>query len=293
MAIIDGKALSQEMREQLKKEASALKDNGITPGLAVVLIGEDPASKSYVTAKERACESIGILSKDIRLPEDTSQDELLSLVEQLNRDEEIHGILIQLPLPSHISEQEVIMAIDPRKDVDGFHPVNVGKMMLGEECFLPCTPHGILKMLEKAQVETSGKEVVVIGRSNIVGKPIANMLLQKNPQGNATVTLCHTRTKDIKSHTLRADIIVAAVGRPHTLTADMVKDGTVVIDVGVNRVEDSSRERGYRLVGDADFDELKDRCSHITPVPGGVGPMTITMLLFNTIRSAEKFLESK
>lgn len=293
MAIIDGKALSQEMREQLKKEASALKDNGITPGLAVVLIGEDPASKSYVTAKERACDSIGILSKDIRLPEDTSQEELLSLVEQLNRDEGIHGILIQLPLPSHISEQEVIMAIDPRKDVDGFHPVNVGKMMLGEECFLPCTPHGILKMLEKAQVETSGKEVVVIGRSNIVGKPIANMLLQKNPQGNATVTLCHTRTKDIKSHTLRADIIVAAVGRPHTLTADMVKDGTVVIDVGVNRVEDSSRERGYRLVGDADFDELKDRCSHITPVPGGVGPMTITMLLFNTIRSAEKFLESK
>jgi len=288
MAIIDGKALAEKLRNQLKEKVTQLGAENIQPGLAVVLVGDDPASKSYVTAKERACENIGVYSRDIRLAESTSQNELLEVISELNQDKAIDGILIQLPLPSQINEQAVIEAITPSKDVDGFHPVSIGKMILGEETFLPCTPHGIIKMLEEADIETSGKEVVVLGRSNIVGKPIANLLFQKSDQGNATVTVCHTRTKDVKAHTLRADIIIAAAGRPDTLTADMVKDGAVVIDVGVNRVEDASKKRGYRLVGDADFDGLKDKCSFITPVPGGVGPMTITMLLFNTVQSAEK-----
>jgi methylenetetrahydrofolate dehydrogenase (NADP+)/methenyltetrahydrofolate cyclohydrolase len=293
MAIIQGKLLAKKLREQIKSEVSGLEVQGIIPGLAVVLVGEDPASRSYVSAKEKACETAGIYSRDIRLPSETTQEELLKLIDQLNEDDQIHGILVQLPLPKQIDEQAVIEAINPKKDVDGFHPVSIGKMMLGEETFLPCTPHGIIKMLEEANIKTSGKEVVIIGRSNIVGKPIANMLLQKGPMANATVTVCHTGTKNLKAHTLRADIIIAAVGRANTLSADMVKDDTVVIDVGVNRVEDSSRERGYRLVGDVDFEGLKDKCSYITPVPGGVGPMTITMLLFNTLISAKRFMESE
>jgi len=286
--IIDGKQIAADIRAELKTEVAALKEKGVVPGLGVILVGADPASQSYVSAKEKACGDIGIYSDDNRLPEDTTQDELLSLVERMNQDPKINGILVQLPLPKHIDESAVLLAIDPDKDVDGFHPMNVGKMMVGEEAFLPCTPHGVVQMLKRSGVETSGAHVVVVGRSNIVGKPVANMLLQKKDGANATVTLCHTRTRDLGFHTRQADIIIAASGWPNTITADMVKDGAVVIDVGVNRVEDPSRERGYRLVGDVDFDAVKEKASMITPVPGGVGPMTITMLLYNTVESAKR-----
>jgi methylenetetrahydrofolate dehydrogenase (NADP+)/methenyltetrahydrofolate cyclohydrolase len=286
--IIDGKQIAADIREELKTEVAALKDQGVTPGLGVILVGDDPASNSYVSAKEKACKDIGIYSDDNRLPADTTQEALLALVERMNQDPKINGILVQLPLPKHINESAVLVAIDPDKDVDGFHPMNVGKMMIGEAAFLPCTPHGVVQMLKRSGVETSGAHVVVVGRSNIVGKPVANMLLQKKEGANATVTLCHTRTKDLGFHTRQADIIIAASGWPKTITADMVKDGAVVIDVGVNRVEDSSRERGYRLVGDVDFDAVKEKAAMITPVPGGVGPMTITMLLYNTVESAKR-----
>ncbi len=286
--IIDGKQVAADMREELKAKVAELKEQGIVPGLAVVLVGEDPASKSYVTAKERACEETGIFSDDNRLHAETSQEELMAMVDKLNKDPKINGILVQLPLPKHLNESEVLLAIDPNKDVDGFHPVNVGKMVVGEEAFLSCTPHGIIQLLLRNNVKIEGAEVVVVGRSNIVGKPVANMLIQKNDKGNATVTVCHTRTKNLAEHCLRADIIIAAAGRPNTVTADMVKDGAVVIDVGVNRVEDASKKRGYRLVGDVDFEAVKEKASLITPVPGGVGPMTITMLLYNTVESAER-----
>jgi len=258
------------------------------PGLAVVLVGEDPASKSYVTAKERACEEMGIFSDDNRLDANTSQEDLMALVEKLNNDPKINGILVQLPLPKGLNEAEVLLAIDPAKDVDGFHPMNVGKMVVGEKTFLPCTPHGVLQLLMRSGIAIEGAEAVIVGRSNIVGKPLANMLIQKSPTGNATVTVCHTRTKDLSYHTKRADIVIAAAGRPNTVTADMVKDGVVVIDVGVNRVEDATKKRGYRLVGDVDFEAIKEKASFITPVPGGVGPMTITMLLYNTVESAQR-----
>jgi methylenetetrahydrofolate dehydrogenase (NADP+)/methenyltetrahydrofolate cyclohydrolase len=286
--IIDGKQVAADMRAELKAEVAKLKEAGIVPGLAVVLVGEDPASKSYVTAKERACEELGIFSDDNRLPDDIGQAELMALVDKLNKDPKINGILVQLPLPKHLDESEVLLAIDPAKDVDGFHPVNVGKMVVGEEAFLPCTPHGIIQLLVRSGVKIEGAEVVIVGRSNIVGKPIANMLIQKNDTGNATVTVCHTRTKDLAEHVRRADIIIAAAGRPNTVTADMVKEGAVVIDVGVNRVEDATKKRGYRLVGDVDFAAVSEKASLITPVPGGVGPMTITMLLFNTVASAKQ-----
>ena len=286
--IIDGKQVAADMRAELKTEVAGLKEKGIVPGLAVVLVGEDPASKSYVTAKERACEEMGIYSDDNRLDADTSQKDLMALVEKLNNDPKINGILVQLPLPKGLDEAEVLLAIDPAKDVDGFHPMNVGKMVVGEKAFLPCTPHGVLQLLMRSGVKIEGAEVVIVGRSNIVGKPLANMLIQKNPTGNATVTVCHTRTKDLTYHTKRADIVIAAAGRPNTVTADMVKDGVVVIDVGVNRVEDATKKRGYRLVGDVDFEAIKEKASLITPVPGGVGPMTITMLLFNTVESAKR-----
>ena len=285
--IIDGKQIAADIRQELKAEVAELKAQGVIPGLGVILVGDDPASKSYVSAKEKACGNIGIYSDDNRLPAEASQEELLALVNQMNQDPKINGILVQLPLPKHIDESAVLVAIDPDKDVDGFHPMNVGKMMVGEPAFLPCTPHGVVQMLKRSGVETSGAHVVVVGRSNIVGKPVANMLLQKKEGANATVTLCHTRTKDLGFHTRQADIIIAASGWPKTITADMVKDGAVVIDVGVNRVEDASRERGYRLVGDVDFDAVKEKASMITPVPGGVGPMTITMLLYNTVESAK------
>jgi methylenetetrahydrofolate dehydrogenase (NADP+)/methenyltetrahydrofolate cyclohydrolase len=287
--IIDGKQVAADMRAELKVKVTKLKDEtGLVPGLAVVLVGEDPASKSYVTAKERACADIGIFSDDNRLGADTTQEDLMALVEKLNNDDRIHGILVQLPLPSHLDESQVLLAIDPNKDVDGFHPVNVGKMVVGEEAFLPCTPHGVIQLLLKSNVKIEGAEVVIVGRSNIVGKPLANMLIQKNPTGNATVTVCHTRTKNLAEHVKRADIVIAAAGRPNTVTADMIKDGAVVIDVGVNRVEDATKKRGYRLVGDVEFDAVKEKASLITPVPGGVGPMTITMLLYNTVVSATR-----
>jgi len=234
------------MRTELKVEVAKLKEQGIVPGLGVILVGEDPASQSYVTAKERACENIGIYSDDNRLPAEASQEELMALVEKMNNDPKINGILVQLPLPKGINEAEVLLAIDPAKDVDGFHPMNVGKMMVGEKAFLPCTPHGIIQLLLRSGVTIEGAEVVIVGRSNIVGKPLANMLIQKKPNANATVTVCHTRTKDLPSHTKRADIVIAAAGRPNTVTADMVKEGVVVIDVGVNRVEDATKKKGQR-----------------------------------------------
>jgi methylenetetrahydrofolate dehydrogenase (NADP+)/methenyltetrahydrofolate cyclohydrolase len=286
--IIDGKQVAADMRAELKDEVAKLKEQGIVPGLGVILVGEDPASQSYVTAKERACENIGIYSDDNRLPAETSQEKLMTLVEKMNNDPKINGILVQLPLPKGINEADVLLAIDPAKDVDGFHPINVGKMMVGEKAFLPCTPHGIIQLLIRSGVTIEGAEVVIVGRSNIVGKPLANMLIQKKPGANATVTVCHTRTKDLPSHTKRADIVIAAAGRPNTVTADMVKEGVVVIDVGVNRVEDATKKKGYRLVGDVDFEAVKEKASFITPVPGGVGPMTITMLLFNTVESAKR-----
>ena len=285
--IIDGKQIAADMRDELKEEITRLKKQGIVPGLGVILVGDDPASQSYVTAKERACENIGIYSDNISLPADTSQKELMTLVEKMNNDVKINGVLVQLPLPGGLDESEVLLAIDPAKDVDGFHPINVGKMMIGEKSFLPCTPHGIVQLLIRSGVTIEGAEVVIVGRSNLVGKPLANMLIQKKPNANATVTICHTRTRDLAVHTKRADIIVAAAGRPNTVTAEMVKDGAVVIDVGVNRVEDATKKKGYRLVGDVDFEAVKEKASLITPVPGGVGPMTITMLLYNTVESAK------
>jgi methylenetetrahydrofolate dehydrogenase (NADP+)/methenyltetrahydrofolate cyclohydrolase len=286
--IIDGKQVAADMRAELKEDVAKLKEQGIVPGLGVILVGEDPASNSYVTAKERTCEDLGIYSDDNRLPEETTQQELLALVEKMNNDPKINGILVQLPLPKHLNEAEVLLAIDPAKDVDGFHPMNVGKMMVGEKAFLPCTPHGIIQLLIRSGVTIEGANVVIVGRSNIVGKPLANMLIQKNATGNATVTVCHTRTKDLADKTKQADIVIAAAGRPNMVTADMVKEGVVVIDVGVNRVEDATKKRGYRLVGDVDFEAVKEKASLITPVPGGVGPMTITMLMYNTVESAKR-----
>jgi len=286
--IIDGKQVAADMREELKAEVAKLKKRGIVPGLGVILVGQDPASQSYVTAKERACEEIGIYSDDNRLDANTSQRDLLVLIRKMNKDPKINGILVQLPLPKGLNESEVLLAIDPVKDVDGFHPMNVGKMVVGEKAFLPCTPHGVIQLLIRNGVVLAGAEVVIVGRSNIVGKPLANMLIQKNDKGNATVTVCHTRTKNLASHTKRADVVIAAAGKPNTVTADMVKEGAVVIDVGVNRVEDATKKAGYRLVGDVDFEAVKEKASMITPVPGGVGPMTITMLLYNTVESAKR-----
>jgi len=285
--IIDGKQIAADIREELKQTVASLSEKGIVPGLGVILVGEDPASKSYVSAKEKACADIGIYSDDNRLPADTTEEDLLALVRKMNDDPKINGILVQLPLPKHIDEDKVLLAIDPAKDVDGFHPMSVGRMVVGQKAFLPCTPHGVIQMLKRSGVKTEGAHAVIVGRSNIVGKPLANLLVQKNDLGNATVTVCHTRTADIAYHTLQADIVVAAAGRPNTVTADMVKEGAVVIDVGVNRVDDATRKSGYRLVGDVDFDAVKEKASKITPVPGGVGPMTITMLLYNTVESAK------
>lgn len=285
--IIDGAKIAETLRAELKKEIAELKQKGIVPGLGVILAGEDAGSLSYVAAKEKACRQIGIYSETIRLGADTTQKELLAVIARMNAEPKISGILVQLPLPKHIEESEVIMAIEPNKDVDGFHPVNIGRMVAGEKAFLPCTPNGIVQMLMRSGVKIEGAEVVIVGRSNIVGKPLANMLIQKGRGGNATVTICHTRTRDVGSHTSRADILIAAAGRPNTIRADMVKEGAVVIDVGVNRIEDSSVKKGYRLVGDVDFEAVRQKARLITPVPGGVGPMTITMLLYNTVEAAK------
>jgi len=286
--IIDGKQVAAGIRAELKNEVARLKERGIVPGLGVILVGDDPASVSYVTGKERACDELGIYSDHHHLPAGTSQADLGTVIRRLNEDSRIHGILVQLPLPKHLSESEAIFAIDPSKDVDGIHPVNVGKMVIGEDAFLSCTPHGVLQLLIRSGVKIEGSHVVIVGRSNLVGRPLANMLIQKKPTGNATVTVCHTRTKDLAHHTRQADILVAAVGQPKTITADMVRDGAVVIDVGVTRVEDATKRAGFRLVGDVDFDAVKEKASLITPVPGGVGPMTITMLLYNTVESAKR-----
>jgi methylenetetrahydrofolate dehydrogenase (NADP+)/methenyltetrahydrofolate cyclohydrolase len=279
--LIKGSEISKQIKEELKKEVSQLKEkHNLVPGLATILVGEDEASKVYVGQKEKACKELGIHSERINLPGKTTEVELLALVEKLNKDSMIHGILVQLPLPKHINETNVLYAINPKKDVDGFHPVNVGKLMLGEPDFIPCTPHGIQELLIRTGVETNGAEVVVVGRSNIVGKPIANLLLQKKKGANATVTICHTGTRDLASHTRRADILIVAAGKPKTITADMVKEGVVVIDVGVNRLETG-------LVGDVDFESVKEKAKAITPVPGGVGPMTIAMLMHNTVQAAK------
>jgi len=286
--IIDGAKVAADMRAELKEHVAELKKKGIVPGLGVILVGQDPASKSYVTAKERACAEIGIYSDDNRLPAQTSQNDLITLIKKMNADPKINGILVQLPLPKHLNEAQVLMTISPDKDVDGFHPTNVGRMVVGEKAFLPCTPHGVIQLLIRSGVTIDGSHVVIVGRSNIVGKPLANMLIQKSPTGNATVTICHTRTKNLAGFTKQADIVIAAAGRPNTITADMIKPGAVVIDVGVNRVDDETKKSGYRLVGDVDFENVKEKASLITPVPGGVGPMTITMLLYNTVESAKR-----
>lgn len=284
--IIDGKQVAADIRAEVAQKVAALKKNGKNACLAVILVGENPASVSYVTGKQKALAEVGMQDRSVHLPENTTEEDLLKLIEQLNNDDTVHGILVQLPLPKHINEDKVIMAISPEKDVDGFHPVNVGNMMIGRPGFLPCTPHGIIVLLQRMGIETSGKHAVVIGRSNIVGKPVSVLLAQKNV--NCTVTLCHTGTKNLSEITKQADIVVVASGHPHTLTGDMIKEGAVVIDVGVNRIPDSSKKSGFRLVGDCDFDDLKEKASFITPVPGGVGPMTIAMLMVNTLESAEK-----
>ena len=288
MKLIDGKQLAQNLRGEIAAGVERLKaEKGVTPGLAVILVGDNPASVSYVTAKEKACAEAGMLSREIRLPAETTEADLVALVGELNDDPAIHGILVQLPVPKHISDKAVIDAIAPEKDVDGFTPVNVGRMMIGERCFRPCTPHGIIKLIEFSGMDVRGRHAVVIGRSNIVGKPVAALLSRK--ETNATVTLCHTGTPDVGKFTREADVVVVAAGRPNTLTGDMLKPGAVVIDVGVNRVPDATKPKGFRLVGDADFESCAKVAGAITPVPGGVGPMTITMLLWNTLESARRF----
>ena len=285
--LIDGKKLAAETRAQIAAGVAALKaEKGVTPGLAVILVGDNPASVSYVTAKEKACTEAGMHSREIRLPAGVAEADLLAEIARLNADPAIHGILVQLPLPKGFDEKKVIDAIAPEKDVDGFTPVNVGRMLIGEECFLPCTPHGIIKLIEVTGLDLAGKHAVVIGRSNIVGKPVAALLSHKSV--NATVTLCHTGTPDVGAFTRQADVVVVAAGRPNTLTGDMLKPGAVVIDVGVNRVPDATKPKGFRLCGDADFASCAAVASAITPVPGGVGPMTITMLLWNTLESARR-----
>ncbi|WP_046173799.1 bifunctional methylenetetrahydrofolate dehydrogenase/methenyltetrahydrofolate cyclohydrolase FolD [Domibacillus indicus] len=278
-AIIDGKAIAKDIRAELKEEIEELKAAGTTPGLAVVIVGEDPASHTYVNSKEKSSKEIGIHSEVYRFPADLTEEALLQKVEELNNDKNIHGILVQLPLPKHISEDKVIDAISPEKDVDGFHPVNVGKLVIGKDTFYSCTPYGIMKMLEKENISLEGRHVVVIGRSNIVGKPAALLSLMNN----ATVTICHSRTKNLKEVTRQADVVIAAVGIPNYVTADHLKPGAIVIDVGINRNEDG------KLCGDVDFNSAKETAGAITPVPGGVGPMTITMLLYNTVKSARAF----
>ena len=287
MKIIDGKLLAANLRAEIAAGVAALKaERNVTPGLAVILVGDNPASVSYVTAKEKACAEANMYSREIRLDGGIAEAELIAEIGRLNADPAIHGILVQLPLPKGFDEKKVIDAIAPEKDVDGFTPVNVGKMLIGEECFLPCTPHGIIKLIEFSGMDLRGKHAVVIGRSNIVGKPVAVLLARK--ETNATVTLCHTGTSDIAKFTRQADVVVVATGRPGTLSGDMLKPGAVVIDVGVNRIPDATRAKGFRLVGDADFDSCAQVASAITPVPGGVGPMTITMLLWNTLEAARR-----
>ncbi len=285
--IIDGKAIAQAVRDEVKQEVDAWTSAGHrAPMLSVVLVGDDPASEAYVRGKERDAAQAGIDSETLRFDADIAEAELLDVIARLNADDGVDGILVQLPLPAHVDERKVIDAIDPRKDVDGFHPENLGRLMIGDPAFVPATPFGIVEMLDRCGIETEGRHAVVVGRSNIVGKPLANLLLQR--RANATVTVCHSRTRNLAEHTRRADILVAAVGRAAFITPDMVQDGAVVVDVGINRVDAPSHERGYRLVGDVDFDGVKEKAAWITPVPGGVGLMTRAMLLKNTLRAARQ-----
>ena len=288
--IIDGEAIAAEVRNEVKVGVDELKASGITPCLAAVLVGDVPASQVYVRTKRKACEHVG-LSSVLHTPAgDIPEAQLLALIDQLNDDPAVHGILIQLPLPDHVDEAKVIERLSPSKDVDGFHPSNVGKLVIGMDTFKPCTPAGVQELLVRSGIEIAGKHAVVIGRSNIVGKPMANLLVQKHKDANATVTVCHSRTRDLAALTRQADILVAALGSPHIVTADMVKEGAVVIDVGINRVDDASAKKGYRIVGDVDFDAVSQVASAITPVPGGVGPMTVAMLMVNTLKAARMTL---
>ena len=288
--LIDGNAIGATMRAELAGEIAALKKNGVTPGLAVVLVGDNPASQVYVRMKGKACEEAGLYHETIKLPKDTSEADLMGLLERLNANPKIHGILVQLPLPKQIDTNRALHRIDPRKDVDGFHPENVGKVAVGDPTgFRPATPYGVQQLLLRTGVETKGAHAVIVGRSNIVGRPMAALLLHDGPGGNATVTVCHSRTRNIEQYTRQADILIVAIGKPEFISGDMVKAGAVVIDVGVNRVDDPSRKQGYRLVGDVKFQEAKQVASAITPVPGGVGPMTITMLLYNTVQAARQW----
>ncbi len=287
--ILSGKELAEKMRDEMKTELSELKEkHGVVPTLAVVLVGDDPGSLSYVKGKEKACAEVGIEVRKYKFDADYDESSLLKLIVDLNNDPKVNGILVQLPLPGQISEEKVLYAIDPEKDVDGFHPINVGRLMIGAPGYIPGTPHGIQKMLSRNGIDISGKHVVIVGRSNIVGKPLALLLVQKKKEANATVTICHTGTKNMSEITQLADILVVAAGRPHTVNAAMVKPGAVVIDVGVNRVEDATKKSGFRLIGDVEFEEVSEKASAISPVPGGVGPMTITMLLHNVIKAARK-----
>lgn len=287
--LIDGVAIAKAVRADVARETAELKAKGITPGLTVVIVGEDPASQSYVKSKEKASIEAGMKGETIKLPASTSQAELEAIIDRLNADSTVHGILVQSPLPKHMDANTVVRRIAPHKDVDGFHPVNVGKLLIGEkDGFAPCTPAGVQELLVRYGINTSGKEVVVIGRSNIVGKPMAALLVQSGQGADCTVTVCHSRTKDLTFHTKRADIVIAAIGKPEMLRGDMIRPGAVVIDVGINRVDDPSSAKGYRLVGDVHFESARQVASHITPVPGGVGPMTIAMLLKNTVRAARQ-----
>lgn len=284
--IISGKEVAEEIRKEVAEGVAELKEHGITPGLATVLVGEDPASNTYVGMKVKACKELGITSIAEQHPADMSEEDLLGLINRLNKNPDVHGILVQLPLPDQIDEQKVLVAIDPAKDVDGFHPFNVGMMMVGKPLFAPCTPAGIVELLLRSGNNPSGKQVVIVGRSNIVGKPVANLLMQKNDRANATVTVAHSRTQNLPDVVRTGDIVIAAIGSAGFIKADWLKPGVVVIDVGTNRVDDDTRERGWRLVGDVDFDAAVEVASAITPVPGGVGPMTITMLMVNTLKAA-------
>ena len=291
--LIDGAAIGRAVREDVAREAKRLEARGVVPGLTVVLVGDDPASAVYVRSKGKASEEAGMRGETIRLPADTPEEDLLARIDALNADPRVHGILVQMPLPKHMSADKVIRRISPLKDVDGFHPVNVGKLMIGErDGFVPCTPAGVIELLARSGVETRGKDAVVVGRSNIVGKPMAALLMQDAPGGNATVTVCHSRTRDLVGHTRRADILIAAIGRAEMITGDMIKPGAVVIDVGMNRVDDSSSPKGYRLCGDVHFESARIVASLITPVPGGVGPMTIAMLMKNTVRAAAQSIDA-
>jgi methylenetetrahydrofolate dehydrogenase (NADP+) / methenyltetrahydrofolate cyclohydrolase len=284
--LIDGKAIAERVKEEVKCDIEVLTGRGITPGLAAVLVGDDPASHIYVNGKAKACKQMGIASEVIKRPADIKAEDLHQLITELNERKDIHGILIQSPLPEHLDELEAVLNVNPLKDVDGFHPVNVGYLLLGSPIFLPCTPYGIVRMLDEIEVDPKGKKVVILGRGNIVGKPLAAILIQKWDGCNATVTVCHTSTVDIPAETRQADIVVAAMGKPRFVTADMIKEGAVIVDVGVNRVPDAAAPKGYTICGDVDFEACRQKASWITPVPGGVGPMTIAMLLHNTVRAA-------